>query len=238
MISDLIAQLRASATRLSTTLSGLSDAAGRAPSTLPGWSRTHVVGHLIQSVHAYAWLTVLASDGAEPGPRASREALDRELAEHAARPLSELAPELSDRLAFLLRTADAMPEERWQTLVHSLAGWRHPAWYTLHRCLRELETHHVDLAAAYTSTQWPAPYVTWALDDTISALGERGFPIARVETPDLGRVWDLPGPGSTVSGPGHAVLAWLSGRSDGAGLSADALPTPPVWPMPPAPGWG
>lgn len=47
-----------------------------------------------------------------------------------------------------------MPAERWNTLVSALAGWRHPAWFTLHCCRRELETHHVDLNLGYTTACW------------------------------------------------------------------------------------
>lgn len=74
-----------------------------------------------------------------------------------------------------------MPVERRGSLVTALAGWQHPAWYTLHRCWRELETHHVDLNVGYRTTDWPGTYVTWALDDTLTALAARDFPAAQVD---------------------------------------------------------
>ncbi|ADI12547.1 hypothetical protein SBI_09429 [Streptomyces bingchenggensis BCW-1] len=131
-----------------------------------------------------------------------------------------------------------MPTERWPTLVTALAGWRHPAWYTLHRARRELETHHVDLNLGYTTTDWSTSYVIWALDDTIATLTARDFPIARIEATDLDRSWTLAPTVPAATGPGHALLAWLSGRGPATHLvSEPRLPTPPTWPLPPTPGW-
>jgi maleylpyruvate isomerase len=39
-------------------------------------------------------------------------------------------------------------------------------------------------------------------------------------------------PTITITGPSHAVVAWLLGRSDGGGLTAT-----PVGPLPPVPPW-
>lgn len=130
-----------------------------------------------------------------------------------------------------------MPAERWETPLTALAGWEHPAWYTLYRCWRELETHHVDLDVGYRMADWPHSYVAWALEDTSAALAAHGFPVGRLEATDLGRGWAV-GAGPTVAGEGQALLGWLSGRAGGAALSAGGpLPEPPAWPLPLAPGW-
>ncbi|MDH6132708.1 maleylpyruvate isomerase [Kitasatospora sp. MAA4] len=235
---DLIADVTRSGTRLTAALDALTDAEVGAPSTLPGWTRGQVVTHLVHGVDAYLWLLATARTGAEPGPRTDAAVLARELQDGAARPAGELAADLRTRLARLADVCASMPADRWDTLVTALAGWRHPAWYVLHRCRRELETHHVDLDIGYRSTDWPGTYVTWALDDTLAALAARDFPLSRVEAPDLGRSWTLAPTGATLSGPGHAVLGWLSGRATDAPLTADRpLSTPPSWPLPPAPGW-
>ncbi|MEY9931269.1 maleylpyruvate isomerase [Catenulispora sp. GP43] len=234
----MIEAIRSSSARVIRALSAMDDREARQPSALPGWTRAHVVGHLIQSGDAYLWLMAVARDGVEPWPRAERAAMARELEDLAARPVAELVDGLADRMDRLVRVSEVMPVERWDTLVQALAGWRHPAWYILRRCLRELETHHLDLDVGYRTDDWPAPYVAWALEDTLSTLAARGFPLARVEAVDLERSWALSDAGPVVSGPGHAVLGWLSGRRGGAGLSAQELPAAPAWPMPPTPGWG
>ncbi|MFF2121730.1 maleylpyruvate isomerase family mycothiol-dependent enzyme [Kitasatospora sp. NPDC058184] len=240
----LLAEVRASAGRVLATVGTLTDRQAREPSTLPGWSRAHVLTHLARSADAYRWLLTVARTGTEPGPRAGAAAPDRAPREGAGRGAAEPAADLRNSLDGMFAAAAAMPAERWSTPVTALAGWRHPAWFTLHRAWRELETHHVDLDLGRSTADWPTGYVAWALDGTAAALAARGFPVARLTATDLGRDWALAPSGPTVSGPGHALLAWLSGRGSverlrAEGLRADGpLPGPPGWPLPPVPGWG
>ena len=230
--------VRGSAARLHATLDVLTDSRAREPSALAGWSRGHVVTHLARSADVYRWLLALARTGVEPGPRADAATLDRALHEGAGRGAAELVADLRTSLDRLLEEAASMPVERWSTLVTALAGWRHPAWFTLHRCRRELETHHVDLNLGCTTANWPADYVTWALDGTVAALAAGHFPVSRIVAEDLGRSWTLSATGPTVTGPGHTLLAWLAGRGSDPQLRSDLpLPTPPRWPLPPVPGW-
>ncbi|ARF53570.1 maleylpyruvate isomerase family mycothiol-dependent enzyme [Streptomyces gilvosporeus] len=238
-IPALLDDLHGSATRLANTLDALTDRQAREPSALPGWSRGHVITHLARSADAYHWLLTLARTSTEPGPRADAAALDRALREGAERDAAALIADLRGSLDRLFGAARVMPAGRWSTLVSALAGWRHPAWFTLRRAWRELETHHVDLNLGYTPADWPTHYVAWALDDTIASLAARGFPLARIEATDLDRAWTLAPTGPTATGFGHALLAWLCGRGPDTHLWSDLHPpTPPPWPMPPTPGWG
>ncbi|WP_018351279.1 maleylpyruvate isomerase family mycothiol-dependent enzyme [Longispora albida] len=234
----ILEEIARSGARLSATVAALTEADVRAPSLLSGWTRGHVITHVARSADAYVRLLAVARTGTEPAPRADAAALARDLAEAAARPAPDLAADLRTSLARLREDAVLMPAGTWDALVTALAGWKHPAWYTLYRCWREVETHHVDLNLGYRTTDWPATYVTWALDDTIAALNARDFPVTRIAAPDLGRTWVLSPSGPAITGPGHALLGWLSGRAPNAPLTSD-LPLPPVpsWPLPPAPGW-
>ncbi|SOB79753.1 maleylpyruvate isomerase family mycothiol-dependent enzyme [Streptomyces sp. 1331.2] len=235
-LAALLADVRGSAGRLVAAVGGLNDRGAREASALPGWSRAHVLTHLARSADAYRWLLALARTGVEPGPRADAAALERALREGAGRGAADLVEDVRRSLDGLLDEAAAMPAERWPTLVSALAGWRHPAWFTLHRARRELETHHVDLNLGYRTADWSADYVAWALDATAAALAAHGFPVGRLEATDLGRAWTLGASGPVVTGPGHLLLGWLAGRGpapEGVGPSV-----PPPWPLPPAPGWG
>ncbi|MFJ7906946.1 maleylpyruvate isomerase family mycothiol-dependent enzyme [Kitasatospora sp. NPDC096204] len=235
----LLAEVRASGARVLATTGALTDRQAREPSALPGWSRAHVLTHLARSADAYRRLLTVAGTGGEPGPRADAAALDRAPHEGAGRGAAELVADLRAGLDGMSAAAQAMPAERWSTPVKALAGWRHPAWFTLYRAWRELETHHVDLDLGYSTADWPTGYVTWALDGTAATLAAHGFPVARLTATDLGREWPSAEAGPTVSGPGHALLAWLSGRGPATALRADGpLPVPPAWPRPPVPGWG
>lgn len=236
---NIIDEVTHSGARVTAAVAGLTDADVRADSVLPGWSRGHVVTHVARAVDVYRWLLAVARTGVEPGTRAGSEDLARAVRHGAGRPAVELAADLHTGLGCLTEDAASMPTEAWDTLVTALAGWRHPAWYTLYRCWRELETHHVDLDIGYRTTDWPGMYVEWALDDTLAALKARDFPVARVEAVDLGRSWALSRTGPTIAASGHAVLGWLSGRTTNAPLAdGRPLPDPPTWPLPPAPGWG
>ncbi|MFB7756141.1 maleylpyruvate isomerase family mycothiol-dependent enzyme [Streptomyces sp. NPDC056121] len=237
-IDLLLDDIRGSVARVGAALDSLTDLQAREPSALLGWSRGHVITHLARSADVYRWLLALARAGTEPGPRADAATLDRALREGAERCAGELVADLRGSLDRLLDEAEAMPAERWPHLVTALAGWRHPAWFTLHRCRRELETHHVDLNLGYAAADWPSGYVTWALDDTVAALTARNFPVARIQATDLDRAWTLAPTGPTVTGAGHALLAWLTGRGPDTHLRSNAPPpTPPSWPLPPTPGW-
>ncbi|KAB1990178.1 maleylpyruvate isomerase family mycothiol-dependent enzyme [Streptomyces triticiradicis] len=237
-IDHLLDEIQDSVARAGARLGSLSHLQAREPSALPGWSRGHVITHLARGADAYRWLLTPARTGGEPGPRADAAALDRALREGAERSADELVADLRGSFDRLLDEARAVPAERWSILVTALAGWRHPAWFTLQRCRRELETHHVDLDLGHTAADWPSDYVAWALDDTVAALTARDFPVARIQATDLDRAWTLAPAGPTVIGTGHSILAWLAGRGTDARLRSDVpLPTPPRWPLPPTPGW-
>ncbi|MFG3201219.1 maleylpyruvate isomerase family mycothiol-dependent enzyme [Streptomyces sp. NPDC048192] len=228
--------------RLVRSAAGLSDTGLRAASRLPGWTRGHVLAHVAHSVDAYVWLLRLARTCREPGPRADAAALAAAVERDAALPAGRLADRLRESLERFAEQARTLPAPAWDRLVPALAGWRHPAWYLLLRCLRELETHHLDLDVGHGTEQWPDGYVSWALDDTLTTLRARRFPIASVEAVDLGRRWSVATEGPSVAGAGHQLLGWLGGRASAAVLTTDAppgsLPAPPAWPQPPLPGWG
>ncbi|MFB7617510.1 maleylpyruvate isomerase family mycothiol-dependent enzyme [Kitasatospora sp. NPDC056181] len=237
--SALIDELTHSGARLAGTLAALTGEDLRAASALPGWTRAHVVAHLARSADAYRRLLKTARTGAEPGPRPDAGALTRAVEDSAARPAPDLVDDLHDSLAALIEDARSMPATAWDAEVTAAAGWPHPAWFTLYRCWRELETHHTDLAAGHGPSDWPAPYVAWALDDTLTTLAARDFPLGRVDAVDLGRQWTLAPSGPAVTAPGHAVLAWLTGRTDTSPLTFTdgPLPVPPAWPLPPTRPW-
>ncbi|MFB7509101.1 maleylpyruvate isomerase family mycothiol-dependent enzyme [Streptomyces broussonetiae] len=228
--------------RLAGAAAALSDAQVRAPSGLPGWTRGHVLAHVAHSADAYVWMLGLARTGRAPGPRADKATLAAALQRDASLSAGRLTALLRESLDRFTAQALAMPAPAWGTPVAALAGWRHPAWYLLLRCLRELETHHFDLAVGHGTEKWPEAYVCWALDDTLGTLRTQGFPLASVEAVDLGRHWPLAQAGPSVAGAGHLVLGWLSGRLPADALNtygpARPLPTPPAWPQPPLPGWG
>ncbi|MEV6054750.1 maleylpyruvate isomerase family mycothiol-dependent enzyme [Streptomyces sp. NPDC052107] len=228
--------------RLVRAAAGLSGTELRDRSGLPGWTRGHVLAHVAHGVEAYVWLLRLAHTGRAPAPRTDAVTLAAAVERDAALSAERLAARLRESLDRFAARARTLPAPAWDRLVPALAGWRHPAWYLLPRCLRELETHHLDLGVGHGTGQWPDGYVSWALDDTLTTLRAQGFPLASVEAVDLGRRWSVASAGPSVAGAGHQVLGWLSGRTPAGVLTTDSparlLPAPPAWPQPPLPGWG
>ncbi|GAA1359757.1 maleylpyruvate isomerase family mycothiol-dependent enzyme [Catellatospora chokoriensis] len=239
MVDDVVR----SAARFTAAAAALTDTGLRAPSGLARWTRAHVLAHVAVSADAYVRLLRSArTDHRSPRRPADAAVLAHAAEEGATLPAASLVRQLNDGLERFTHEARTMSTDAWDGMVTALAGWRHPAWYTLRRCLRELETHHLDLDVGYRTADWPAGYVTWALAETFAALQAQGFPLARVKATDLGRTWDIAGDGPTVAAPGHVLLGWFSGRASADGLASDlpptALPTPPTWQQPPVPGWG
>lgn len=190
--------------------------------------------HVARSADAYTWLLRSARGRARLGARPEPASPPDNAAD-----ATHLATDLRLSLERFVGEATMMPADAWDRLVTALTGWRHPAWFILWRCLRELETHHLDLCCGYRTADWPTSYVTWALEDTFATLKAQRFGLSSAEAVDLGRRWELMPGGPAVAADGHVLLGWLSGRASADGLtSGGRLPVPPVWPQPPMPGWG
>jgi len=231
-VRETLAEIDASSERLVKTVAGLSDDDLRGPSRLPGWTRGHVVAHLARNADSLWNLLEWARTGAENPQYVSAEVRDAGIERNSGRPAEELRAELRiaiDRLALQART---LPEPAWQAMLTARSGWPHPAWYVLNRRWRELEAHHVDLDAGHSSADWTPAYVRWELTDTLTALRhDGGLEAGRVRATDLDVDVRL-GDGPEISGTGHELAGWLTGR----GAAPAAWPAAPAWP-PPVPGW-
>ncbi|SFP99687.1 maleylpyruvate isomerase family mycothiol-dependent enzyme [Actinomadura madurae] len=227
------------------TLERLSDEEMRAPSALPGWSRGHVATHVARNAESLWNLLEWARTGVEIPQYPSIDTRNADLDAGAGRGRAELVEDVMATAARFSEQARTLPEDAWNAPVRSMMGWWHPAWYSVYRRWNEVEAHHVDLAAGYGPADWPEPYVRWSAAATLTdmaALPEEllgGLAGYRITATDSGESADLgwaPG-GPEASGSGRALLGWLSGRSDGAGVSVrpeGPPPVPPPWPHAPA----
>lgn len=206
------------------------------PSLCPGWSRGHVLGHLARNADALSNLCAWAATGTPRPMYSSAEQRRSQIEASAGRSPGELMADLvqsADRLAAAL---DGLPEEAWPRRVRlgpAGEGAEIPAARIGWQRLKEVEIHHVDLDHGYSPSDWPAGFVDRALAQTLRMFRRRG------DTPSLVAhvVGSEPEPlgtpgGPTVSGSPAAMLAWLTGRSGGAGLTID-----PPGPLPVLPAW-
>lgn len=220
--------------RLERTVAALDDAQVVAPSLLPGWTRGHVLTHLARHADACINLLTWARTGvvtpAYPDPK-QRES---DIAAGAPRPLAQQLADVRESAARFAAAAQEMAAEAW-TAVLDIPGAPQPAARVVWRRLREVEVHHVDLAAGYAPADWPEAFSRRLLRELVADFTDRPAVPALVLRADGIRqemVLGHPQGTTTVTGPAHLLAGWLAGRTDGTGLSVSPHgppPTPPDW---------
>ncbi|GIJ27638.1 maleylpyruvate isomerase [Micromonospora qiuiae] len=205
-----------------------------APSLLPGWARGHVLTHLARNADAFVNLLTSARTGERIPQYASAESRDADIAAGASR-----APE--EHLDDLRRSADrfteavaAMPPQAWAATVETRRGpW--PAAMLVWGRLRELEIHHVDLAADYRPADWSAEFGHRLLHEVVDTFTGRDDAPPMVLRFDGSRHELVVGDRArapVIAGPAAELAAWLTGRSPGTDLTVTPdgqLPRPPEW---------
>jgi maleylpyruvate isomerase len=195
----LVAELDRATSRLLTTAQSLGPLSE--PSLCTGWTRGHVLTHVARNADGHLNLLTWARTGVETPMYPSPEAREAGITAGADRPLAEQIADLTDSSARLMAAIEDMPATAWTTQIRFRSGPALAARIVWNR-LCEVEIHHVDLAADYSPADWPPSFSARLLHETPPPAG--------------------------VSGPDHAVAAWLIGRSDGADLAG---------PLPPVPAW-
>jgi maleylpyruvate isomerase len=228
--------LRVSTERLLATAERLDASLLVGPSLCPGWSRAHVLGHLARNADALTRLCTWAATGtptpmyASPGERATE--IDSSSRQPAAELLEDLARS-AERFAGALTDLSDDALTRRVRLGPGGTGAEIPASRIGWQRRKEVEIHHVDLDRGYSPADWPPDFVERALAQTLRMLRRRDETPAVVvhvtgaEPVTLGATG-----GPTVTGSAAVVLAWLTGRSSGAGLSVNPpgnLPVMPAW---------
>jgi maleylpyruvate isomerase len=219
--------------RLLATVDAFSDADVRAPSGLPGWTRAHVLTHVARNADAMARLAQWARTGEEsvmyPGGPEGRAA---DIEEGAGRHVGDLRLDVDESAARLLA---AFADFDIEGLARQVTGSRGSVWTGRELPLirmREVEIHHVDLAAGYSPADWSPGFAARTLDQLAPQFIARGdCPVTALHDP-AGGAWPVGASGPTLTGPAHELAAWLIGRSDGAALTpnpAGEIPAAPRW---------
>ncbi|GLH97619.1 maleylpyruvate isomerase family mycothiol-dependent enzyme [Phytohabitans aurantiacus] len=238
----LLPQLDQATDRLLRTAATLGDAAG--PSSLPGWTRGHVLTHLARNADAYVNLLNWARTGVRTPAYPSAEARAADIEAGAGRPLAEQVEDVRAAATRFAELAADMPASAWAATIEKLGGREVPATIVVWDRLREVEVHHVDLDAGYTTADWPDAFSQHLLRELLNGFGKRHDAPTLILRPDeLGHDLSLrPAPAGddagdaagvpVVAGPSHALAGWLSGRSAG-----DNLRVIPDGPLPSVPAW-
>jgi maleylpyruvate isomerase len=234
--ADLRAGVADATRRLLETAQRVTDAQAREPSLLPGWSRGHVLTHIARNADGLRNLLIWARTGVVTPQYAESGERERQIAAGAGRSAAELLADVDGSATALAAEADSLRPGDWSAEVRGRRGPAHAAWFTLWRRLSEVEIHHIDLGAGYTAADWPTPFTTTALTRAAADFSDAESPPALLRSQDPDLVLQIGPPGSApsvaISGPARVQLAWLIGRSDGAGLTVT-----PAGPLPALPPW-
>src|SRR5215469_3936444 len=230
--ADLSQRVDVASSRVLATAAGITDQLAREPSSLPGWSRGHVLTHLARNADGLRNLLIWARTGVVTPQYPSFLVRNEEIEAGAGRPARELVVDFADSATAFGAEAALLQDADWGAEVHGIRGPSHPAWYTLWRRLSELEIHHVDLDAGYRPADWPAEFARECLQAATASFSGPDSPAALLRATDDDSEHRIGPPEQasavTIAGPSRALLAWLLGRSTGAGLTAT-----PAGPLPP-----
>ncbi|MFU8872664.1 maleylpyruvate isomerase family mycothiol-dependent enzyme [Micromonospora sp. SL4-19] len=205
-----------------------------AASLLPRWTRGHVLTHLARNADGFVNLLTAARTG-EPIPMyASADARAADIEAGAGRTPGDLRDDLRRSAERFAAAVDAMPVEAWAATVETRRGpW--PAALLVWGRLREIEVHHVDLAAGYRPTDWTDAFAQRLLHEVAAGLdgnSEAPAMVLRFDGVRQELVVGEPEGAPTITGPAPELAAWLIGRSAGEVLTVTPdgpLPTPPEW---------
>ncbi|MBW1602885.1 maleylpyruvate isomerase family mycothiol-dependent enzyme [Streptomyces sp. JJ66] len=210
-----------------------------ASSTLPGWTRGHVLTHLARN--ADALVNVLEG---RPMYR-SAEAREADIERGSARPLGEQLHDIRATAERLDRAFAQYHGERWQRLLELRGGVKDTASAIPFRRQVEIELHHLDLGSGRTPEDLPAEFTSRLIAYLAKRFtGNSEVPAIELRAED-GRTWrtgrpinpggpdgegDATGP-VVITGTPAALAGWLAGRTTGTGLTASSGQLPPLPPL-------
>ena len=215
--------------RLIRGVDALGDEDWKQASTLPGWTRAHVVAHLTLNAEGLAGVLTGIAHGHDVPMYASQEQRDADIEVLAGVDPAHLRERFLASTQLLLDAAVAVRPGGWAGEFRRVpaGGVLFPRIAIPQMREHEVQIHHADLLVGYTPADWPAPYLE-ALFKRVVHDREDG-PAVVLRTPQgdvaLGR-----GEGPVVAGSRADLTWWLLGRGAGEGLTTDGeLPVLGAW---------
>jgi maleylpyruvate isomerase len=231
----LLAMMTDETDRLLATVGGMSNDDLRAPSMLPGWTRGHVLTHVARNADALGNLVRSALTGVITPMYASGERRDADIEDGSGRSPADIEADIESSAERLLALLADVPADRLDVTVPTGRGFDLTVQEVPWMRLREVTYHHVDLGAGFTFADAPDTVLRQGLLECPSRMSTAA-PGARVAAAfgDGTQLEVIVGDGTVpVQGTAADALGWLTGRSDGGGLT-----TPGDVPLPALPSWG
>ncbi|GAA6525416.1 maleylpyruvate isomerase family mycothiol-dependent enzyme [Intrasporangium sp. DVR] len=205
------------------------------PTSLPGWTGTHVVAHVAANAEALGNLVTWARTGHETPMYSSPDQRNADIEAGATRPAAELREWVNSSAADLEAGLAGLSEQQWQREVRTAQGRLVPATEIPWMRAREVMVHAVDLGGSVGYADLPAEFHAELIDDIVAKRSASADgPALHLAPTDDERRWDVSGAGepTTVRGPLGDLAAYLTGRP-ATGLVADGaeghLPDLPRW---------
>lgn len=202
--------------RLLADLRDIGDQDVREPSTLPGWSRGHVLTHLARNAAGQSKML----GGALRGELAEQytggvEARTKEIEQGAGRSARALVEDVEQSAVRLTRLWQQMTLDAWERpTIGAIAGER-PAWATLWSRWRELALHHVDLAVGFLPSDWSTSFIERMLTHSTPSIKERQLVECEIAVSSIDAQFEWRSNTDVeieVRGPSSALVAWITGR--------------------------
>ncbi len=234
--AGLLAELHKAATALTAGLDRIPAGGESAPSTLPDWSRGHLLAHITGICEALARQVEYGRRGEQVelydgGVEGRNQAID--LA--AGHSLAQHREDVDAALKRALAAFDALTEDEWQTRIAFRNGVIFDAGLAL---WRELVIHTADLDAGTGPETWNREFCSHLFDFLAARVtADTRLVLQPVALPPLA----LGAGGSTVvvSGMVTDIAAWLAGRTPSldslrATAAGDSTELPNLLPWPSA----
>ena len=215
------------------TVDAMAEADLALPSGLPGWSRGHVLGHIAGNAEGLGRRARSMIDDIPRAMYESPETREGDIQWRSGRTRAEHHLALVATHDDLMRDFSGLPEDRLDEEVVLRGALKiRMGDFALLR-LQEVCIHHSDLnVSGYTWADWPNELAAWALPRAVDMFASRGeFPIAWLEA-DGQRLEFSSEDGAGLSGGSVELLAWITGRAPGTGLTPVGLaeiPAAPTW---------
>ncbi len=232
--AQVLSWMREGEARFFEQVDALPDAELRTGSALPDWTRAHVVAHVARNAEAMCRLLSWARTGTKQYMYPDTDARNRDIESSAGQDAEALRSDLKRASAQFVEDVETLPDGKWSAQVRTFHGRDIPASFVVFMRVREVWLHLVDLGTGASVETWPGELVDALLDDVTATMTARpDAPSIHLHPTDRDRDWLIgtdPDAAQNITGTAADILAWLTGRSTGDGLSTEGtVPVPPHW---------
>jgi len=201
-------------------------------SSLPGWTRKHVVSHVGFNARAARRLVHWAKTGEVTPMYSSASARTEEIAQGALWDGARLRELVQLEQAALSAEMDALSDDNWSAEVVTGQGRTISATEIPWIRAREVWIHAVDLNAGGDFADFPAAFVNELIDEAVAKHRAGDTPTLEVRhtDSDADRSVSVDGANTAVEGAASDLARWLTRREARGLRTSDGMPLPELGP--------